>query len=196
MTNNLRILLAILTGLGLFSSCAPKYTASFTPSRTFYTVNDQTTKTIPESHETIEKDKMDNNEQVPLQPSARKTDNNGLIASTNESSEGLLKKQEVVTAEEIITKYEGYRKNKVQDKLSELSVKEKRALIKEVKKDIKGLKKAEKKDSIENRKVYAGIIIALAGLLVAILVSGTLGGLGILVGIVLIAWGLIEEGTI
>ena len=47
-----------------------------------------------------------------------------------------------------------------------------------------------------NRKVYSGLIVAGAGLIVAILVSGTLGGLAIIIGVALIAWGLIEEGSI
>ncbi len=56
-------------------------------------------------------------------------------------------------------------------------------------------KQNKKKGKAMNRKVYTGLIIAGAGLIVAILASGTIGALAIIVGIALIAWGLIEEGT-
>ncbi len=56
-------------------------------------------------------------------------------------------------------------------------------------------KQNKKKGKAMNRKIYTGLIIAGAGLVVAILASGTIGALAIIVGIALIAWGLIEEGT-
>ena len=69
--------------------------------------------------------------------------------------------------------------------------------LKEVLKEQKILRKeAKNKKTAMNRKVYSGLIIAGAGIVVAILVSGTIGGLAIIVGVALIAWGLIEEGSI
>lgn len=69
--------------------------------------------------------------------------------------------------------------------------------LKEVLKERKVLRKeAKNKKTAMNRKVYSGLIIAGAGIVVAILVSGAIGGLAIIVGVALIAWGLIEEGSI
>ena len=87
---------------------------------------------------------------------------------------------------------------------SKLTRKEKKAFkqnirhqLKEVLKEKKALKKeAKNKKAAMNRKVYSGLIVAGAGLIVAILVSGTIGGLAIIIGVALIAWGLIEEGSI
>ena len=87
---------------------------------------------------------------------------------------------------------------------SKLTRKEKKAVkqnirhqLKEVLKEQKVLRKeAKNKKTAMNRKVYSGLIIAGAGIVVAILVSGTIGGLAIIVGVALIAWGLIEEGSI
>lgn len=71
-----------------------------------------------------------------------------------------------------------------------------RQKVKKVLKERKVLKKEAKNNkSAMNRKVYTGLIIAAGGLVVAILASGTIGGLAIIVGVVLIAWGLIEEGS-
>ena len=78
---------------------------------------------------------------------------------------------------------------------------EKRVLRKQVKEDYKTLRKeyqkakkeAAAKDIVFNKKMYIGLIVFAAGLLVAILASGPVGAIGIIVGIGLIAWGFIEQ---
>ena len=83
-----------------------------------------------------------------------------------------------------------------------LSKEDKRAFKKEVKRDfkdvknqLKQLKQEEAKNVSMNQKIYIGIIIAVAGLVIAILASTGIGALAIIVGVVLIAWGLIEQGA-
>lgn len=77
---------------------------------------------------------------------------------------------------------------------------EKRAIRKQVKQEYKLLKKEVKeardqatKDIVFNKKMYIGAVILAAGILVAILASGGVGAVGIIVGIGLMAWGLIEQ---
>ena len=67
--------------------------------------------------------------------------------------------------------------------------------FKEIKQQVKELKQEEAKNVSMNQKVYIGIIIALAGLVIAILASTGIGALAIIVGVGLIAWGLIEQGA-
>lgn len=81
------------------------------------------------------------------------------------------------------------------------SKKEKRVIRKKVKEDFRTLRKEYKKakqeavaqDIVFNKKMYIGLVIFAAGLLVAILASGPVGAIGIIVGIGLIAWGFIEQ---
>lgn len=88
--------------------------------------------------------------------------------------------------------------------MSTLSSKERKAFKQNIRHELKQAIKAQKtlrkeaknKKSAMNRKVYAGLIIAGAGLIIAILASGSLGALAIIVGVGLIAWGLIEQGSI
>ncbi|MDN5213934.1 hypothetical protein QQ020_17800 [Fulvivirgaceae bacterium BMA12] len=86
---------------------------------------------------------------------------------------------------------------------SELTREEKKAFKQDIKRQLKKIsqerklakKEAGKKAAQMNRKIYTGLIIAGAGIVVAILASGTVGGLAIIVGVALIAWGLIEQGS-
>ncbi|TRX55989.1 hypothetical protein FNH22_17665 [Fulvivirga sp. M361] len=188
MKDNLRILFTILVGTGIFCSCAPKYTADFSPSRTFYSTDNMETKPVSPKGETTVRHK-DTSRGLPSTDFEETT----FIASAEPLSNLPQKKQR--TAKEVIAKYSTKENLSNRRDVTHLSIKEKKVLIKEVKEDIKALKKAKKEASIENKKVYAGIIIAAAGLLIAILASGALGGLAIIVGIALIAWGLIEDGT-
>lgn len=82
-----------------------------------------------------------------------------------------------------------------------LSKTEKRVIRQQAKEDLKSLKmqvkkakqEAATKDVVFNKKMYIGLVIFAAGLLVAILASGPIGAIGIIVGIGLIAWGFIEQ---
>ena len=66
---------------------------------------------------------------------------------------------------------------------------------KQLKKELKREVKKEARQ-FKNEKIWIGTVIGVAGILVAILVSGTVGGIAIIVGIGFIAWGLIEQGGI
>jgi len=69
-----------------------------------------------------------------------------------------------------------------------------RKQLKEVKRDMKQAKKLAKQDDVYfNKKMYVGLVVLLAGIVVAILASGAVGALAIIVGVALIAWGFIEQ---
>ena len=66
--------------------------------------------------------------------------------------------------------------------------------LKEVKRDMKQAEKeARQNDVYFNKKMYVGLVVLLAGIVVAILASGPIGALAIIVGVALIAWGFIEQ---
>ena len=87
------------------------------------------------------------------------------------------------------------------DGYTNASKQEKKLIRKKVKLDFKTLrlhmKKAKKdatsQDVVFNRKMFIGAIILGAGILTAILASGEIGAVAIIVGIALLAWGLIEQ---
>lgn len=89
----------------------------------------------------------------------------------------------------------------ISEQYKSASKSEKKAIRKQVKEEFKLLrqevKKAKKeaaaKDVVFNKKMYIGVIILGAGILVAILASGPVGAVGIIVGIGLVAWGFIEQ---
>ena len=86
---------------------------------------------------------------------------------------------------------------------TKLTREEKKAFKRDIKQQLRKIsreqklekKEAKKKGAQMNRKIYTGLIIAGAGIVVAILASGAIGGLAIIVGVALIAWGLIEQGS-
>ncbi len=167
----------------VFSACSPKYTASFGPSQKFYKSEKSQ---IPNAlSEVTDRQKV----------ITQNTPEKQVVASASTSPKHVPPIASTSTRTEKIV--EKYTKNELPSvkKVLKLPAKERKKVLKEVKKDIKALKKAKKNNSIENKKVYAGIIIALAGLVIAILASGPIGALGIIVGVCLIAWGLIEEGN-
>ncbi len=66
--------------------------------------------------------------------------------------------------------------------------------LKEVKRDMKQAEKEAKQNDVYfNKKMYVGLVVLLAGIVVAILASGPIGALAIIVGVALIAWGFIEQ---
>jgi hypothetical protein len=81
------------------------------------------------------------------------------------------------------------------------SKQEKRTIRQQVKQEYKTLRKEVKqakkeattKDVNFNQKMYIGLVVLGAGILIAILASGALGAVAIIVGIGLIAWGFIEQ---
>lgn len=83
------------------------------------------------------------------------------------------------------------------------SKEDKKAIRKQVRQEYKTLRKQVKEakqvkedaaqDFVFNKKMMIGAIILGAGILVAILASGPVGAVGIIVGIALMAWGLIEQ---
>ncbi len=87
--------------------------------------------------------------------------------------------------------------------ITKLTREEKKAFKQDIKRQLRKIsqerklakKESGKKAAQMNRKIYTGLIIAGAGIVVAILASGTVGGLAIIVGVALIAWGLIEQGS-
>ena len=81
------------------------------------------------------------------------------------------------------------------------SKQEKKAIRQQVKQQYKSLRKEVKeakkeattKDIHFNQKMYIGLVVFGAGILIAILASGAVGAVAIIVGIGLIAWGFIEQ---
>jgi len=81
------------------------------------------------------------------------------------------------------------------------SKQEKKTIRQQVKKQYKTLRKEVKKVKKEattndirfNQKMYIGLVVLGAGILIAILASGAFGAVAIIVGIGLIAWGFIEQ---
>ncbi len=81
------------------------------------------------------------------------------------------------------------------------SKQEKKTIRQQVKKQYKTLRKEVKKAKKEattndirfNQKMYIGLVVFGAGILIAILASGAFGAVAIIVGIGLIAWGFIEQ---
>jgi ElaB/YqjD/DUF883 family membrane-anchored ribosome-binding protein len=81
------------------------------------------------------------------------------------------------------------------------SKQEKKAIRQQVKEQYKSLRKEVKeakkeattKDVHFNQKMYIGLVVFGAGILIAILASGAVGAVAIIVGIGLIAWGFIEQ---
>lgn len=81
------------------------------------------------------------------------------------------------------------------------SKQEKRAIRQQVKQEYKTLRREVKQAKMEatnkdvhfNQKMYIGLVVFGAGILIAILASGAFGAVAIIVGIGLIAWGFIEQ---
>ncbi|MEM9389042.1 MAG: hypothetical protein AAGA02_01135 [Bacteroidota bacterium] len=180
-----QLLLFVLLAAG-FSACSPKNTASFGPSQKFYKPVQQkevSGELLTTADEVIHIDRKE------FKSEERE------LAEASASSKLISTVQSKTRSEKIVEKYAKSGVPSTKEVLK-LPARQRIKVLKEVKKDIKALKKVKKDKSIENRKVYVGIIIALAGLVIAILASGAIGALGIIVGVVLIAWGLIEQGSI
>ncbi len=96
-------------------------------------------------------------------------------------------------AQQTVVKFqEQYRSaSKEQRKVMRKEIKQQ---FKQVRKDLKVAKKEQQqKDVYFNKKMYIGLVLLLAGIVVAILASGPVGALVIIIGVGLIAWGFIEQ---
>lgn len=196
-------LLYLVSVVVLLASCGSKYTASFGPSQKFYKPEAERSADVasakgapasepvqmPESADRV--DVAANNAPESYERAAI----HGTVTASAKDNDHKAVKKPTDRMQEISDKY-GNDRRYDEKNIAEMSKAEKRSLLKEVKRDLKEVKKIEKKEGISNRKIYIGIIIALAGLVLSILVSGSIGGLAILVGVILIVWGLIEQGTI
>lgn len=183
--------------LGIFSCGSPKYTANFT-NDPFYKAEKPTI---------AQENAQAPSEVIPVvtpeeitKPSEATPDDEAVA-----SRETLITKLgKVPSIKKIVDEHKENVRELKESNLDEKSLKkeirkeEKRA-HKEVKrqliKEIKEVKNTEDKEAM-NRKVYIGIIIAAAGIVVAILASGAVGAIAIIVGVGLIAWGLIEQGSV
>ena len=175
--------LIVLVGLVSFA-CSPSR-FSYYDAYKFGNYNYQKDKTLATNHE----------QEHFLEP----------IASTNPDLDPvILERPSIIPIKIPSTVTEQPQKENFKQSFSNLNKKEKKRFKKNLRlelkntlKEHKALKKqAKNKKTAMNRKVYSGLIVAGAGLIVAILVSGTIGGLAIIIGVALIAWGLIEEGSI
>jgi 23S rRNA A1618 N6-methylase RlmF len=193
-TNLLLLFLALSAG---FLSCTPKYTAHFT-NDPFYkgenlTAAQQEKAVINEVQPIVTPD-----EEVSAAESA--TDQSAVASKNNV----IARLGEIPSIKKLVTEHKENVKeleasNLDQKTLAKEIRKEEKRAHKEVKKqlvkEIKEVKKAKDSEAM-NRKVYIGIIIAAAGIVIAILASGGVGAVAIIVGVGLIAWGLIEQGGV
>ncbi|MEJ2005398.1 MAG: hypothetical protein P8X57_10625 [Cyclobacteriaceae bacterium] len=188
-------LLSLLVGGLFFTSCAPKYTASFNKSRTFY---DDNTPRLVESEDKQEVDE-------PVTPAPEKVSDETLVASTDKNMIKRLAEIPSIKAivEEHKSNVEEIRNSEADQKeISKQIRKEEKRAHKEVKKqlvrELKDIKKVNDHDASKamNQKIFIGIVVAAAGIIVAILASGSLGAIAIIIGVGLIAWGIIEQGGI
>jgi len=175
----------------IVGACSSKYTASFRNSSDYI---------APET-ENVESEKVAESDDVEkinrAEPKAPKADE--LYASKKRE----IKPYVIPEVENLVKKYEQKAKEIEAREMSKKAErkaikKEKKKLRKNIKKEIKEeikTYKKKKRDFDADRKIYVGIIIGAAGIVVAILASGALGALAIIVGVGLIAWGLIEKGN-
>ncbi len=200
LDKNLFILIIGLS-FGIFS-CAPKYTAHF-QNDPFYKENNK--KVVETTQEVAPVDEVQPViDPVEMKEAAPEETDETAVASKKNL---IAKLGEIPSIKELVDEH---KENVKELKASDLDQKtlekeirkeEKRAhkevkkqLIKEIK-EIKDTKDSEDQNAM-NRKVFIGIIVAAAGIIIAILASGAVGSIAIIVGVGLIAWGLIEQGSV
>jgi len=189
-------ILTLLLGVLFFTSCAPKYTASFNKSRSFY--DDDESRVV----KTTEQAEVTATEAV---PSPEKVEDETMVASTDK---GMIRKlAEIPSIKAIVQEHkanvEEIKKTDADQKeiAKEIRKEEKRAhkaVKKQLVRELKDIKKVDGQEATKamNQKIFIGIVVAAAGIIVAILASGTLGAVAIIVGVGLIAWGIIEQGGV
>ncbi len=190
-------LLAFLFGGFIFSSCTPKYTASFNNSREFYKGETQVVKNDPVKAVEEEQDVITQAPEEAPETMVASTDKKAVVAQL----------AEIPSIKKIV---EEHKENVANLKSSELDQKELQKEIrkeekrahKQVKKqlvrEIKEIKSVKDTDSAQamNKKIFIGIVVAAAGIIIAILASGGIGAVAIIIGVGLIAWGIIEQGGV
>ena len=185
--------LALISGGLCFTGCSPKYTASFNKSRNFHDAEPQVTHVEKEVKE------------VKSEPVITEEQQAKAVASTDKNV--IRELAEIPSIKKIVQEHKA-NVNEIKESGSdqktiekEIRKEEKRA-HKEVKKQlVKELKEIKKVNDTEatkamNQKIFIGIVIAAAGIIIAILASGGLGAVAIIVGVGLIAWGIIEQGGV
>ena len=177
-------LIALLI-LGSTVGCTSKHTASFSKSAPFYTAE----VTMGQLNPKIEKDPVEE-----LQADE--------LIATSDTKAAL---EELPEIQAIVKKYqqkqEDITSGLIKPSREKALKQEQKAMRKELKKELKDqvaeIKKVSREqDMSPDRKIYIGLIIGAAGLVVALLASSSIGGLAIIVGVGLIAWGLIEQGSL
>jgi len=179
------ILIILFTGfLAFFTQCTPKYGAYF-QNTPLENSGSQTKRYLTENKNVSNEDNVDGLVINPELPEGN------LIASQEKviyiPSESVQEKIEKI---KILEENKSSLENKEEVKLSK---KELKAAKKEFKKE---LKKDLKNRQVTNQKIWIGIVVAVAGILVSILASGSIGAVAIIVGIGFIVWGLIEQGSL
>lgn len=191
------LLLFCLLILGGSFACSPQYSAHFS-NKPFYsekTVAIDKEAKEPVAQETETSDIIVQPEAItPVAPETA-------VATTNENM--IARLAAIPSVKKIVDEHkENVRKlkeNETNQKTLEKQIrKEEKRAQKEVRKqlltEIKDVKGTEAKEAM-NQKVFIGIVIAAAGIIIAILASSGLGAVAIIVGVGLIAWGIIEQGT-
>ncbi len=192
------LILAVGLSFGIFSCTTPQYTSNFT-NDPFYKGD----KTSVAKTDVVELDKV-SPVITPEEPSTEAIESANQEQVMASKKNMIAKLAEIPSIKKIVTEHKENVENLKSSDMDQLTLekeirKEEKRAHKEVKKqllkEIKEVKKAEDKEAM-NKKVYIGIIIAAAGIVIAILASGGLGAVAIIVGVGLIAWGLIEQGSV
>lgn len=175
----------------LFAACSPKYGAHFTPtSNNFHqpavAVNaEQPQKTveqpvIPESVANVEEENAVASAKPLLIPQTPKVEG---VMNKYKDRVAAIKSRDLTSKEE----------KKILKKEKKQFVKE---FTKELKTELKAKTSMKRSGFPPKQKIFVGAVVGIAGIVIAILASGSLGGLAIIVGVVLIAWGIIEQGGV
>jgi uncharacterized membrane protein len=191
------LLFCLLILCGSFA-CSPQYSAHFN-NQPFYTENTVVVEEetiVPVAHTTETPEIIEQPAVVTAEApeTAVATTNKNMIARlaaipsvkkiVEEHKENIEKLKERETNQKTLEK-----EIRKEEKRAQKEVK--KQLIKEIK-DVKG---TEDKEAM-NQKIFIGIVIAAAGIIIAILASSGLGAVAIIVGVGLIAWGIIEQGGV
>lgn len=192
--------LALLAGSMCFTACSPKYTASFNQSKPFY---EEKTLVAENQQEPITETVI--TETAPAAIVAPEAPSEKMVASTDKNV--IRELAEIPSIKSLVEEHkanvEALKESQLDQKTltKEIRKEEKRAhkavkkqLVKEIK-EISSVNDSEQTNAM-NKKVFIGIVIAAAGIVIAILASGGLGAVAIIVGVGLIAWGIIEQGGV
>jgi hypothetical protein len=191
-----QLFVLILFVAGAFS-CSPQYSAHFS-NEPFY--KEKKVVAVPEPEITETTDVVSTSEDVNIDIPVEEPET--VVASTDKNL--IARLSEIPSVKKIVEEHKEnvrvLKASEADQKVLEKQIRkeEKRAqreVKKELLKEIKEVKKADATKAM-NQKIFIGIVIAGAGIVIAILASGGLGAVAIIVGVGLIAWGIIEQGGI